>query len=861
MSLMLILSITIRLIALGVALVLLARLRDWRVGFLAAMVGLMALRQILTLSKGPLTWTISFAANFDELPGLAVSILALLAIWFLGRMIRERQRADEERERDRTFLQVMLDSVEDGIVACDAKGRISLFNRATREFHGLAEKPIPPDEWAEHYNLYMPDGVTPMRPEDIPLYRALTGEVVRDVEMVIVPKSGTRRTLRASGRAMVDALGNSLGAVVSMHDVTERRRAEEALRLTQFAIDHASDAAYWLDRDGRMVYVNDTTCKLLGYTREELLSLNVTDIDPDTTLEDFARAFDRIREISSSTFEARHRAKDGANIPVEVSIHYLKYGDTELMNCIARDITERKRAEEEIRQLNLQNELILNSAGEGVYGLDLEGRTTFINPAAAMMIGWEPDELIGRGQHDVLHHTKPDGSPYPREDCPIYAAFKDGKPHHVSNEVFWRKDGTCFPVEYTSTPIREDGELVGAVVVFHDITERKAMEAQLLQAQKMEAVGKLTGGIAHDFNNLLTVILGNLQLLERRVEGDERLSKRIRAASGAALRGAELTKRLLAFSRRQVLEPEVADLNKLVAGMDDLLRRTLGETIEINVALEADLWPVRVDLNQLENALLNLAINARDAMLEGGRLTIETANASLDDEYTARYPYVTAGRYVMLAVSDTGSGMPPAVIERVFEPFFTTKEVGNGTGLGLSMVYGFVKQSGGHVNIYSEEGHGTTVKLYLPEAGPGDAAALEEAAHEGANEAPAPTGGETILVVEDEAGVREIAVSLLKRCGYRVLEAEDGAAALKILDEHPDIDLLLTDVVMPGGMGGPDLARNARERRPDLKVLYTSGYPESAIVHRGALDEGVEMIGKPYQKDELAQKVRRVLDS
>ncbi len=540
----------------------------------------------------------------------------------------------------------------------------------------------------------------------------------------------------------------------------------------------------------------------------------------------------------------------------------LKDSLARLIPAIERELAEaevrreRNRAEDEIRQLNLHNELILNSAGEGVYGLDLEGRTTFINPAAAMMIGWEPDELIGQRQHDILHYTKPDGSPYPSEDCPIYAAFKDGKPHHVSNEVFWRKDGTCFPVEYTSTPIREDGELVGAVVVFHDITERKAMEAQLLQAQKMEAVGQLTGGVAHDFNNLLTVILGNLQLLERRVEGDERLSKRVRAASGAAMRGAELTKRLLAFSRRQGLKPEVVDLNELVAGIDDLLRRTLGETMEINAALEADLWPVRVDLNQLENALLNLAINARDAMPQGGKLTIETANAPLDEEYVARYPYVASGDYVMLAVSDTGSGMPPAVIERVFEPFFTTKETGKGTGLGLSMVYGFIKQSGGHVNIYSEEGHGTTVKLYLPRAEPGDAAAAEEAAPGPAVEA----GGETILVVEDEAAVREIAVALLEDRGYRVLEAEDGAAALKMLDDHPDIDLLLTDVVMPGGMGGPDLVRNARERRPDLKVLYTSGSTEDAIVHGGVLDEGVEMIGKPYQKDELAQKLRRVLD-
>ena len=401
----------------------------------------------------------------------------------------------------------------------------------------------------------------------------------------------------------------------------------------------------------------------------------------------------------------------------------------------------------------------------------------------------------------------------------------------------------------TGKPIRMAGTV-------QDITEVKQTEAQLQQAQKMEAVGQLTGGVAHDFNNLLTVILGNLQLLERRVEGDARIQKRVRRASDAALRGADLTKRLLAFSRRQVLEPEVVGLDGLVAGMDDLLRRTLGEAIEIKTALADELWPATVDRHQLESALLNLAINARDAMPSGGKLTIETANSRLEDEYVARHAYVVTGDYVMLAVTDTGTGMSPEVIEHAFEPFFTTKGAGKGSGLGLSMVYGFVKQSRGHVNIYSEEGHGTTVKLYLPRAKPGDEAVAEEAAPE----VVVRSEGETILVVEDDAAVREIAVALLEDRGYRVLEAGDGRTALGVLDEHPDIDLLLTDVVMPGGMGGPDLARNARERRPDLKVLYTSGYTENAIVHGGVLDEGVEMIGKPYQTEELAQKVRQVLD-
>ena len=390
-----------------------------------------------------------------------------------------------------------------------------------------------------------------------------------------------------------------------------------------------------------------------------------------------------------------------------------------------------------------------------------------------------------------------------------------------------------------------------------DVTERKQAEAQLRQAQKMEAVGQLTGGIAHDFNNLLTVILGNLQLLERNVESDEKLYKRVRTASDAVLRGAELTKRLLAFSRRQALDSRSVALNDLVRGMDNLLRRTLGEAIEIKTIIDKDLWPAHVDPGQLENTLLNLAINARDAMPEGGKLTIETANVTLDEAYAAQHSYVSPGDYVMLAVTDTGVGMPEEVLDHVFEPFFTTKEVGLGSGLGLSMVYGFVKQSAGHVNIYSEEDHGTSVKIYLPKSDSEAGVSKDKVA--GDDEVP--TGDETVLVVEDDAGVRETAVLLLEELGYRVIETEDGPTALAALDEHPDVDLLFTDVVMPGGMSGAELARKVLDLRPDIKVLYVSGYTENAIAHGGVLDEGVELLGKPYLKKDMARKVRRVLDS
>ncbi|WP_374448936.1 ATP-binding protein [Stella sp.] len=389
---------------------------------------------------------------------------------------------------------------------------------------------------------------------------------------------------------------------------------------------------------------------------------------------------------------------------------------------------------------------------------------------------------------------------------------------------------------------------------------REATEAQLRQSQKMDAIGRLTGGVAHDFNNLLTVVTGNLDLVLRRLGdgGDPRVRRGVQGALEGARRAAALTQRLLAFARQQPLDPRPTDANRLVAGMSDLLRRTLGETVEVETVLAGGLWPVFVDAPQLENALLNLAVNARDAMPAGGKLTIETANTHLDDAYARAHDEVAPGQYVMIAVSDTGIGMPPEVIARAFDPFFTTKPLGEGTGLGLSQVFGFVKQSGGHVKIYSEPGEGTAVKVYLPrhvarsrEADDAIAATAAEERELG--------HGRSVLVVEDDPGVRRFSVECLSDLGYRVLEAADGASALQLLDRHPEVALLFTDVVLPHGMNGRRLADEARRRRPDLAVLFTTGYTQNAIVHHGTLDPGVDMIGKPFTQAELARKLAQVI--
>lgn len=392
--------------------------------------------------------------------------------------------------------------------------------------------------------------------------------------------------------------------------------------------------------------------------------------------------------------------------------------------------------------------------------------------------------------------------------------------------------------------------------LLEQIEAREKVEDALRQSQKMEAVGQLTGGIAHDFNNMLAVIIGALELLKRRSSrGETNLNELADAALEGAQRAASLTQRLLAFSRQQALRPEPVDVNKLVASLSDLLRRTIGENIRIETVLGAGMWRTSVDPHQLENALLNLAVNSRDAMPNGGRLTIETANSHLDDRY-AREAGVTAGQYVMLAVTDTGTGMKPEVVAKAFDPFFTTKGVGKGTGLGLSQVYGFVRQSGGHVKIYSEAGQGTSIKIYLPrfvgEMSTPAATANDAVLHE--------DDGTCILVVEDEASVRSFAVEALKEIGYRVREASDAATGLALLKQHPEISVLFTDVVMPDA-NGRELAEQALKLRPGLKVLYTTGYTKNAVVHNGVLDHGVHLLSKPFTIEQLSVALRTVQDS
>jgi nitrogen-specific signal transduction histidine kinase len=391
--------------------------------------------------------------------------------------------------------------------------------------------------------------------------------------------------------------------------------------------------------------------------------------------------------------------------------------------------------------------------------------------------------------------------------------------------------------------------------VGRDLTEKHAAEAQIRQAQKMDAVGQLTGGVAHDFNNILTVITGTIGILSEAVADSPQLSAIAKMIDEAAERGASLTKHLLAFARKQPLQPREVDVNGLILETAKLLHPTLGEQIEIRPLLAADAWTALVDPNQLTTAILNLSLNARDAMPAGGKLTLETNNIYLDEGYASMHSEVTVGNYVLIAVSDTGTGIPAANLERVFDPFFTTKEVGKGTGLGLSMVFGFVKQSNGHIKIYSEEGHGTTVKIYLPRA-----TGLDQTDAEVQASSRVEGGNEIVLVVEDDALVRRYVITQIESLGYTTMEASNATEALNVIDNGDPIDLLFTDVIMPGPLNGRQLVEAALKRRPSLKTLYTSGYTENAIVHHGRLDSGVLLLAKPYRKSDLAKMMRMALD-
>ena len=522
---------------------------------------------------------------------------------------------------------------------------------------------------------------------------------------------------------------------------------------------------------------------------------------------------------------------------------------------IARDITARKRAEEQLRHQLQITQAITASLGEGVCGFDPQGRVTFMNPAAEAALGWTESELRGRDMHAAIHFQNADGTRKPAGECPLLNVLKHGKTAKIASDVFTRKDGTMFPVSYTSSPITGDGRITGAVLAFQDVTEQQALEEQLRQAQKMEAVGQLAGGVAHDFNNLLTIINGYATLLLRKSCPGEVNHEQLREIRNAGERAAALTQRLLAFSRRQTLQPRIVRLNNVIAGIEPMLRRLIPENIHLTVRLRPETGRVKADPADLEQVIVNLAINARDAMPNGGELTIETANVELNGtESHGGFP-VTPEAHALLIVADTGIGMTEGTKARIFEPFFTTKDAGRGTGLGLPIVHRIVLQSGGQIVVHSEPGAGSSFNIYLPHAAAEEACAVDSVYQD-----LYPGGEEAVLVAEDDEGVRTYVTSLLKDHGYAVTAVSNGNEALEYLASlNNPIDLLITDVVMPGA-SGPEVVRSLASQRAQIKVLCMSGYAGDATLRGGRPRRGIAFLQKPFTPEMLTRAVREMLD-
>ncbi len=607
------------------------------------------------------------------------------------------------------------------------------------------------------------------------------------------------------------------------------------------------------DVDGRIVHWTSGCERLYGWRADEALGALSQELLQTIFPQPREKIIADLRERGSWQGELEHRTKDGALLAV-ASLWVARRADDNAIKSVLQnntDITGLKRAQAELLTREAHLRSILDTVPEAMIIIDEAGIITSFSAAAAQLFGYQADEVIGRNVRMLMPE------PYRSEhDAYIERYLSTGEARIIGyGRVVsgCTKDGAIFPLELAVGEARANGQRIFTGFI-RDLTSRQKMEDELRQAQKMEAIGQLTGGLAHDFNNLLTVIAGNLEMLEPRLS-DAGQRELLKEAQDAAQDGAKLTGQLLAFGRRQPLNPKPADIGRLVSNFSDLLRRTLGESIELRIVVSGAGHMAVVDAPQLQNAILNLAINARDAMPRGGRLTIEISRARLDADYAQMYPEIRTGLYVLLAVTDTGAGMSEEVRQRAFDPFFTTKPTGVGTGLGLSMVYGFVKQSGGNIQLYSELGRGTSVRIYLPLA---ESVQKDQESAMATNAQAMPRGSETILVVEDDARVRRVTTARLRSLGYQVIEADNGTAALATLNAHPEVAMIFTDVVMPG-MNGDDLAETALAARPDLKVLFTSGYAEPAVARQG-LGAGA-WLKKPYTAAELAEKIREILQT
>jgi PAS domain S-box-containing protein len=776
------------------------------------------------------------------------------------RDVTERKKMEqvllEREEQYRTLLETM----EEGYYEVDLAGKLTFVNDSFSKMHarenmlGMTNREYMSKETARRvYEIF--NGV----------YK--TGHPVRLVEWEIIKGNGQKAIVEASVYLINNAQGERIGFRGIERDITERKRAEEALRQSEeryrTILETMQEAYYENDLAGHFTFVNDALCRHLGYSKEELIGKASRQFQDEANTKRTYQAFNEIYRTGEpvKALETEYIRKDGTKGTYEVSASLIRdaQGKPFGFRGVSRDVTERKQAEEALRHSEERYRTIIENIQDGYFENDLAGNFTFVNDVISRHLRYTRDELIGMNyrQYTDEENAKKLYQHY-------IGLYRTGQPIKPFEAGYVGKDGTKLLAEISVSLMRDsEGKPIGFRGISRDITERKqaeeeklSLQEQLRQSQKMEAIGQLAGGVAHDFNNLLTVIKGYSQLSLLDLKEDGPLRGNIQEIEKATQRATDLTRQLLAFSRRQILDLKVLDLNVLLKDLEKMLRRIIGEDIQLITLLSEDLGKVKIDPSQIEQVIFNLAVNARDAMPSGGKLAIETANVELDEEYAHAHVSVAPGRYVRLSVSDTGVGMTQEVKEKVFEPFFTTKEKGKGTGLGLSMVYGIVKQSNGNIWLYSEPGRGTTFRIYFPRTEE-EADTLRER-----QEAEFfPRGSETVLLVEDDELVRDLAIRLLGQQGYRILHAANGQEALQVAKEHlgETIHLLLTDIVMPQ-MGGKELSDWLRISRPNIKVLFTSGYADNAIVHHGVLDRGTHFLQKPFSLKTLSRKVREVLD-
>ncbi len=763
------------------------------------------------------------------------------------------KRAEESLLREKDFIAALFNTVAALVVVLDPQGRIVRLNHAFVATTGYPLDTVMGKYFWDYFVI----------PEDLEKIKARfrglqPSHFPAAGQKYLVTKAGERRLIAWSDTTILNKDGAVKFIISTGIDITARKKAEALLRESEkrykMLFESAPDAILIMEADGeragRIVAANQAAAAMHGYTVPEILDLNIAVLNPTVNAPPFNGRMPRILAGDWIKEEITHQRKDGTIFPVEIHAGLMELEDRKYILAFDRDISERRQGEEALREAHQAQQSLIQASPLAIFVLDPEGRVRMWNPAAVRMFGWREEEVLGRPLPTV-----------PKDKLEEYQGFLK---RILSGESLTglelrrcRKDDSPIELRVFTAPLYDAHEQITGIMVMNaDITESKRLKEQLLQAQKMEVVGRLAGGVAHDFNNLLTTITGYSELVLNFMDEDDPLRQDVAEIRMAGERAASLTRQLLAFSRKQLLQPKVLDLNLVMDNMGKMLQRLIGSDIDLVITPDTALGRVMADPGQIEQVILNLAINARDAMPQGGRLTIETANVDLKKSYTRGHMDLQPGPYVTLTISDTGSGMDPETKSHIFEPFFTTKEIGKGTGLGLSTVYGIIKQSGGHIAVHSEPGKGAAFQIYLPRI---DRAV--EPVSQAAKSTEDYSGKETILLVEDEDGVRQLVSTVLKRHGFTVLESRHGAEALQLCSRHQGpIHLALTDVVMPV-MGGRELAQQLQPLYPGLKVLYISGYPENPGLHQHLAGQEIYYLQKPFETQGLLQRVRNLLDT